>query len=444
MSFKEIFNINFGAIFSIVWYLLKSGGWVLVVLFFIWALYYLYRKEIEHQFVHSQSWVFLNIKVPKENLVSTLAVESIFSQMHALHSGLTFPQIYAEGRIQLWYSMEIISMGGHISYIVRTPKAAKELVQSAFYSQYPNAEIQEIEDYMANLDYDPERGDFDIWGCEIYSEKDDTIPIKTYKDFEHASAEQKIIEPLSSMFEGLSNMQPWEFFGIQINIQPLADPEWRPRGELKVKELTGEEVPHDTKFSDILLAPLNWVAGFSFKNTFFGGGHGGHGDSSENKPKNNWMSMTEAEKQRVTLIEKKIGKPGYKTKIRFMYIAPKDKFDATKKGLIIGSIRPLGSEMTNKLRPDTSKTWTGNEYHISPSLERPYLEYDLMKRKKFFFKGYKERDIHIGIPASLFNVEELATIYHFPLTVAPVAANIGKTESKKSQAPANLPVLEDF
>lgn len=152
--------------------------------------------------------------------------------------------------------------------------------------------------------------------------------------------------------------------------------------------------------------------------------------------------MTEASKERVNLIERKISKPGYKTKIRHLYMAPKDKFDGNKKAIVIGSYRPLGSAMTNQFKPETKRTWTGVEYNISPSLERPYIDYEEKRRKKNIFRGYKGREIHLGNPMFIMNTEELATLYHFPISTKPISSTIEKTESKKSQAPANLPVAE--
>ncbi len=431
---------NFLDIFRQLWFVLVHGGWIVVVLLILRILYLMYRGEVEHQYIHSQEWVFLNIRVPKENLVSTLAVESIFSQMHALHAGLTFAQIYVEGRGQLWYSLEIVSFGGKISFIIRTPKNQTELVKAAFYAQYPTAEISEVSDYMENIEYDPEKSDFDIWGTEWKLTEPFAIPIKTYKDFEHPTAEEKIIDPLAAHFEALSKIEPHEFYGVQINIQPLGDDEWKPGGESLVRQLIGEEEPHEVGFKDALLSPLHKFANFSYKETILGGGHGGHGEE-DSKQKNNWQFMTEAQKERVNLVERKIGKPGYKTKIRHLYIAPKGKFDGTKKGLVIGSYRPLGSAMTNKFKPDVSNTWTNVEYKISPTLEKPFMDYEIKRRKINLFKGYKSRDVHIGLPMFVFNVEELATIYHFPISIASAAVSMDRTESKKAAPPVNLPVV---
>lgn len=434
---------NFIPILKISLAVFVNGGWLLFVMGFIYMLWRLYFVEIKHQFVHKQEWVFLNIKVPRENMVSTMAVDTVFTQMHALHSSKTFGEIYVEGADQLWYSLELVSFGGKISFIIRVPKNAKNLVEAAMYSHYPQAEISEISDYMANVKFDPETStDIDIFGTEWKLEENDVLPIKTFSEFEHPSAEEKIIDPLANLFESLTKVAPHELFAVQILIQPLADDEWKPRGEHKVKELIGEEAEHHTGFLDILLMPFNWFAKFSYSDTFFGGGHHGHGEETKSS-KNDWMSLTEVEKERVTYIQRKISKPGYRTKIRFFYMAPKDRMDLSKRGIFIGTYRPLGSSMCNKLKPD-SRTWTGFTYHFSEGLEKPYIDWALKNRKRKIFKGFKDRDIHIGSPMFILNTEELATLYHFPITTKTTMApaSVEKTDIKKAQPPSNLPIAD--
>src|ERR1035437_1500578 len=140
-NFSDVFHIAFLVV--VTYY-----GWVLFVLGLIYMLYFEYLEEIQGQFVRGTEWVFLEIRVPKENRASTMAVENIFAQMHALHASITFEQKYMQGRFQLWYSLEIISLGGHVSFVIRTPKRYQHLVESAFYSQYPAAEISVVDDYM--------------------------------------------------------------------------------------------------------------------------------------------------------------------------------------------------------------------------------------------------------------------------------------------------------
>lgn len=420
-------------------------GWVVFVIGIMYMLWRTYILEIQHQYVKSNNYFFYSIRVPKDNLVSTLAVETIFAQLHTLHVAKTFAEKFVEGHIQLWYSLEIISMGGKVSFIVRVPEKVKHAFESAIYSHYPQAEITEVKDYLENFNYDPNDPNcpVDIFGTEWKLANDEVIPIKTYKDFEHPAAEEKIIDPLQNFFEGMAKMDPHEFFGVQIIIQPIADEEWKPRGEAKVKELIGAEDDHKASIKDFFLKPVEKFSKFSYKETLFGKPIHAP-DPQLQKQRTNWLNMTEGEKERVTLIEKKIGKAGYKTKIRFIYIAPKDKFDRGKVYGITGGYRPFASIMSNKIKPDVSNTWTSVDYIFSKILEKPYLDWLLAYKKKWIFKGYKEREIHIGLPMFILNTEEIATLYHFPITTktTTVSTSIERTESRKSQPPMDLPIQE--
>jgi len=437
---------DFFAIFGYTYrFIFEFYGWVIFLIGIMYILWRTYILEIQHQYVHSNPVTYLHIRVPKDNLTSTLAVETIFAQLHSLHVAKTFAEKYVEGHIQLWYCLEIISMGGKVSFIIRAPQRTKSNVEAAIYAHYPQAEITEVEDYMQNFHYDPEDPNEpnEIFGTEWKLVQEDVLPIKTYKEFEHPAAEEKVIDPLANFFEGMSKMEPHEFFGVQITIQPLADEEWKPRGEELVKKLIGAEIDHKASITGTLLKPVDKFSKFSYKESLFGSHHP-HLAEETQKPRTNWLNMTEGEKERVTLIEKKISKAGYKTKVRFLYIAPKDRFDVTKKSILTGAYRPLANPMVNKLKPDVSNTWTTVDYVFSKTLEGPYLQWLLKYKKKNIFKGYKNRDIHIGLPMFVMNIEEIATLFHFPITTktTTVGSHIERTESKKSQPPVNLPIFE--
>lgn len=429
----------------------KYYGWVLFLWGFIFMMWVEYLEEIQGQFVGSTEFIFLKILVPKENKTSTMAVEAIFSQMHALHKSHTFMQKYMEGQVQLWYSLEIVSLGGNVSFLVRVPKKSRSLVESAFYAQYPTAVIAEVEDYMQNFNINPfdEKEVYDIFGTEFKMVNDSVIPLKTYKDFEHPSAEEKIIDPLANLIESMERIAPHEVIALQYLIKPIQNNEFEHRSIHMVKKLTGEEIPHDVSFTSILMAPFEWFAHFSYKDFLLGGGHGhGHGhDDNANKPKNNWMSMTEAEKARVALVENKLNKPCYNTKIRLIYIAPKDKFDKNKRNEIIGAIRQFspggGAGIHNTIKID-KRIWTSLDPIFSESLEAPYIESSVKNRKLWFLKGFKKRSTHVGASAFLLGVEELATLYHFPITAegAFAPANVQTIASKTARPPADLPIGE--
>lgn len=440
-AIKE-FLPNLGDMISITKVFFVYGGWVPFLIGFIYMLHDRYMHEIQGQFDRTLQWTFLEIRVPKVNISSTMAVESIFSQMHALHRSLTFLERRVEGQFQLWYSLEIISMGGKISFIIRVPKAYTNLVQSAIYSQYPDAEIREIEDYLKNIAYEGDNPDIEIFGTEFKLSESHFIPIRTYEDFEHNVAEEKIIDPLKNLFETLQNLDPWEFFGIQILIRPTQDDEWKPQAKDYINQLIGDKSEHEIKISSLLLKPFGLLADFSYKDLIAKAAHSGHAET-QNSSKNNWMNMTEGEKQRVSLIEKKLTKPAYLTKMRHLYVCPKDKYNKMRRFEIIGAYRHFSSGFFNLLKID-SRSWTKGEPFFSPTLEKPYTDWKTEKLKKRHFKGYKNRSMYLGMPPMILSVEEIATLYHFPITgkEGQMLGSILSVPSKKSQPPANLPISD--
>lgn len=404
---------------------------------FVYLLYILYMDEIQGQWLSKQEWEFLNIRIPRTNELSMVAVEQIFTQMHALATTVTFAQEYIEGKFQLWYSLEIVSLGGKISYIIRTPKKVRDLVEASFYAQYPDAEITVVNDYLEHIHFHPEHSEFDIFGIEFKLDQHYSLPIKTYREFEHPTAEKKIIDPLKPLFEALAAVKPHELYAVQINIRPLPEDEWKPKSEKKAKELVEGKKEEHHGFS--LLSFLLKIPSF-----FASGGEGGEHGGEEKEEKRTFMQMSDVEKETVNGVLRKAGKPGYLTKIRHLYLAPKDKFDNGKKALPIGAYRTMGSANMNRLKPDTKHTWTAKEYKVSETLEKPYIDYIVNERKEHFFHGFRDRSMWVGLSPFVLNVEELATLYHLPLisedtTTLPAVEAV---ESKKAQPPANLPIGE--
>jgi hypothetical protein len=442
MSILLSFFPQFGPAAHAFWLFFSNGGFLLFVVLAVVLLKRWYMNTINGNWKANQKWVFLSIKVPRENLTSTLAVEQIYSQLHAVHRSMTRAETYIEGRVQLWYSFEIVSMGGKISFVVRSPEKFRDTVEAAFYAQYPDAEISEVNDYLENFDYNPEDSEYEIFGTEMKMREPDIFPIKTYKDLEHSSAEIKIIDPIAPLLEALSKIGTDEFLAVQILAQPLADDEWQEKSQKVAKELLGEEVHHSVsvfhRFAEVFgfLSPVNIFL------TLTGAGRAGGHEKEHNQRtnKNDLLSMTEVEKDQVNGIQAKAAKPGYLTKIRFMYIAPKEKYDRSKRAAVVGAFRTLSNTRGNSLKPDSHHVATRVKYRISKTLEGPYMQWLEIRRKHHFFTGWKLRNYYIGLPQYIMNTEELATLFHLPITAPTSAADVARIESKKSQAPVNLPI----
>ncbi|MEZ4180461.1 MAG: hypothetical protein R3B41_03065 [Candidatus Doudnabacteria bacterium] len=296
-------------------------------------------------------------------------------------------------------AMEIVSLGGRISYILRVPTKHKELVQTSFYANYPEMEMIEIEDYLKNFDYDYDNGDIELFGADFILVKDQSFPIRTYKEFEGFSGpetSQIIVDPIAPLLETLTQVNSTEFLGYQIVIQPVLDGSWQDKVEAQVEKLQGEK---------------------------------------------DFMQLDEVTKDQINSLRRKLGRPGFYTKIRVLHMGKKGSFHKDFKKLVLSPFRIYGSASFNIFKPTfaTKKDWM-----ISPSLEKPYIEHWRRKRYAEIFAGYKKRSTWIGSAKYILNTEELATLFHFPITQAISKTPISAIDMKKVQPPIDLPIDDNY
>ncbi len=383
------------SLLKIIWFLFSHGGWVVFVLLVIWILYRLYLDEIQGQYLSTVDWTLLEIKPPKENATSFFSAEQVFIQLHQLYDNFTFQEKYLEGRIVFTISFEIISLGGKISYLVRVPTKQRDLIEAALYANYPSMELTEVQDYLNNFHYDPEDQKYDLFGAEFVLVKDQTLPIRTWREFESLHGPETsdiVVDPLSPLFETFTKISDQEFYGVQYILQPVMDGSWQEEAEAAVEKLKGEK---------------------------------------------EIMSLDPITQDQIKAIKQKVGRPGYRTKIRLLHLGTKEFFNKNAKKLVLSPFRIFGSANYNGFKPAYGPK---KDYRISPSLEEPYINWWVKRRKKNLFDGYKSRSQYIGEKTFILNAEELATVFHFPVTKTSISQPVESLESKKISPPANLPI----
>ena len=143
------------------------------------------------------------------------------------------------------------------------------------------------------------------------------------------------------------------------------------------------------------------------------------------------LMLTPGQKEALEGIERKIAKLGFETTIRLIYIDSRNAFSRDNVAAITGYFRQFNTQNMNLLRPD-KKTMTGAiHYFFKP----PRLHW----RKRLVYERY--RDLLFSPRKMILNIEELATIYHFPIEgVEPTF--LEKVESRKGGPPARLPMME--
>src|SRR3989344_5759340 len=102
----------------------------------------------------SRDWMLLRILVPKNNEKTPLAAEQMFAALHG---------IFKKGSaFQDFFSFEIASREKYIQFYVHVPVHLKDFVEGQIYSQYPTAEIAEVDDYVLEEREKIESGDLKL------------------------------------------------------------------------------------------------------------------------------------------------------------------------------------------------------------------------------------------------------------------------------------------
>jgi hypothetical protein len=307
--------------YDVAWLLLfKYWGWLIVILVFLrYLVYPEYIWYIQNKwFAENIKMTLLAIDVPKMNEQSVQAMENFFDHLQGAHGTITLWDKYIKGEFQLSFSCEIVSIEGNVQFIVRTPTHWRNLVEAAIYSQFPDAEITEVQDYTHTVPRWYPNDTHDIWGCEFtLSNKNVYLPIKTYTKFEHRFTEV-FADPMAAMLENMSQIGPGEQMWLQILIKPLPVDWGREGGEKVINKIL--KIPPATAKKGIMGSVVELGSGLAseFSAQLAGISAGESvGDKKEDQPFR-MMNLTPGQKEQLELIERKIAKLAFDTKVRYL------------------------------------------------------------------------------------------------------------------------------
>jgi hypothetical protein len=392
-------------------------------------------KYREAKYKHPWKWVLLAVDIPPLFVQSPKAVEQIFAHFSGALIGPNVIEKYWMGRKQKFFSLEIVSIEGYIQFLIRTEEEFRDLVEAAIYAQYPEAEITEVEDYVDNVPTHYPNDSYDVFGGEFALEKADAFPIRTYKHFEYSLSKDVVFsDPMAAILENFTRIGHGENFWMQIIIEPC-DNHWKEKGIALVKEIVenkGETGGHGHHGGGFFISLLTGIPSMLFKLAqqiwdwnFEAGEGAAHAEPS---PLGRVMDLTPGSKGVVEAIEEKISKVGFKSKVRVLYIARKEVYNPSRcfDGFV-GAINQFNVQSSNALVP----------YKIT----KLHYAFKLMRlgwRKSSFVSVFKKRKIKFWGKPYVLNIEELATLWHFPLPFVK-APMLQKATTKKGEAPINLP-----
>lgn len=395
---------------------------------------------IQQDFLSGIDYVLLEIVPPREVLRNPRAMELFFTNALYHFSNKGGLEAYWIGAVWFFHSLEIVSIEGQVHFYVRTPTRLKELVETQMYAQYPQAQVKVVEDYTLAVDEITEDGKWKLWGCEWKLAKPDAYPIKTYVDFglDKDPKEEYKIDPISPVIELFGSLKKGEQMWLQIVVRPSKK----------------EFHTHGTWFGT-----HDWV------------------QESQNeldkllhryaKPEEGALvrppGFASADLEVKGIVEK-MTKIGFDTGIRTIYVAKKESYsmnsrrnirlifrqyakplvnsierhnatqaDSLGGGGFLGSFVMLSDKIVTLLSHRMLREYQERAFFYHPLRQQYFNEHSLIwPFSPWLFPAYFHSVFFV------LNVEELATLWHFPGQILQVPT-LERIESKEAAPPTNLP-----
>ena len=386
--------------------------WWLLFLFLLGGFFINLRKQhkekVKKEKEAIKDWAVLEVKINREIVQTPKSIEQVFNSLNVIEKGCL--------------CLEIVGINREMHFIIRTPQEYKNLVISQFYSQYPELEIKEIEDYFASVAPNLPNKDNDLWGMEINLSKPNCYPIKTYSVFEEKK-EEKRIDPIASLAETLGTLERSEWCIFQILLRTLSKDEEKElsnEGKKEIDKLLGKKEAIKITWTD-------WVAAF-FRNLLVGLVEPPVWPEKEEQKEKSSSEISLSDREKIQAIEKKMGQLSFKTGIRVLYVSPRSEFEESKAIGFMAYLKQFNSKDLNafEINKDTT-TKLKTKFFQARRL--------FLKKRKFYQTAFQRRPEKKSM---ILTTEELATIYHFP-AVTMKTPTLTRVLSKKSEPPIGLP-----
>lgn len=413
---------------------LRAWWWLLLPFLLFRPFLYLWVWWRQEVFAEKNPSIILELKAPPEVAQPMKAMESVFAGLWQLYDPPNPREKWFEGKYQFSIALEIVSIEGEVHFYLRCPKGARKLVESAIYAQYPDAEISEAEDYTKNVPQNIPNKEWELWGCNYYPVKPDVYPIKTYSQFFEERSEieeEKKIDPMSLLVEGLSKLGKGEQIWIQFILWPITTAQY---DFVKAGRAIVDTLVHRPKPPK----PTTLLEDLSAAGTLLATGKAPAEKAKEVQelipPE---MKLTPGEREVVAAIERKISKYAFLATIRFINVAKRESYFSPTKALVFSYFTQFATNDLNALVPfkptitkvHTISTWFLDKRRVFLRKRRLFRNY--INRVPPFFPNFEYR--------FLLNVEELATMFHFPGRITTPTVAVPRVEAKKGEAPPELP-----
>lgn len=430
------------------WNFLKSWYWLFLFIILWRKFLYFWLWWRNNNFwkpVQTPKW--LEVILPKDIVKPISAMELVLENMwKGFWEPAYFWEKWWQGKQDVMdFQFELVSDGGKIHFYVRAFLGYKiDVLKSAIYSQYPEAEIREVEDYSRAIPVDAPNKDWDVRAGDFTLAREDPYPIQTYPQFEKEvevmTAEEKRVDPMAILLEAMSDLKPGEIIWFQIKPFPIGGKyakkyeDWGKKIKDKIAQRKVEE-------------PKSWLEGFGEALSSLISGKKTEKEAPGKielvAPE---LRMTPREREICAAIERKISKSLFLVStIRFVYLAKREVYNHHRWRRILEF---MGSFCTADMNEFKNMTHTYTKI-INPPPLNLFDKRRIYVRKRRIIRLYQNR-YEPKFPFSgdykwgyfVLNSEELASVFHFPSRKVAPAPGVARVEAKKAEAPPEVPMEE--
>ena len=363
---------------------------IILLTFFWWQ----YRKNIAKR--RSKEMAFLRVVMARKDSDSDEKKETIrdfkeqISLMEQLLSNLK--SLYRGNFLgwllgQEYISFEYTAHANEIYFYIVVPRKSKLLVEKQIIGFYPDCLIEETSEI--NI-FENRKS---VLGEAMILKKGDEFPIRTYQKLESDSM-NAILSALGRLSENTSAT-------IQILLKP-EDDDWQNR----IKKMIRKEEKNPGKRRYISFNPLVWMRGFL--EIFF--------QDPEEKNKKDEPEIDEKDPiDDEGLMKEKVKKTGFLVMVRVIVTADDDAIANAELRNIISSFSQFASPAYNRFRPMRHKSLS------------VLIQYFILRQFAWWQKNF------------LLNIEEIATLFHFPHSKYNKQPEIKWQHFRVVKAPTNIP-----
>ncbi len=394
------------------------------------------------QWYFGNNYITLEIKLPKEQLKTPLAMELVFNALWEPGDSNGWKETWLNLNTLPITSFEVASIGGSIHFFFWVPDKFKPRVESHIYAQFPQAEVIEIPDYTRMIDFNMDT--HKIMGFDYSLTSDDPIPIRTYKmlGLDKTAKEEEKIDPITQTIEVMASIGPNENMWWQVVTRPHKT---KYKKSLTTKERI-KKAWNDTNPLQLFYDEYkNWDLKVAEVVDKIYEKYEPKDEEAKKKFNRSSVILTPQDNDLVKMVTENASRIGYEVGMRTIYFARKEHFDGRQPANMGSMFKAYGGGTPyNNFKPAfvaaaNDKWWEpGHAKSVDEIKKLMYPDY--AGRRYFNMHGTVGHGFYKNqYKQFVLSTEELATLYHFPGSVSqtPTFERIG---SATAEAPANLPI----